>query len=223
MHILQQWFPRRSQKCKAILVTWFVYCLFTCFCVNVMCKRFLSPLSLSRFLLSTELQCSLSLHAASCLPVGAHLGGQQAPGKAQSGACVCLCVCVCFYICVCFPTVGAPSCLHFQNLVRCICVFHCIILNILYDKTIFSWLSVSWFPCVYSCTMLLLLTQVVTVEQQRALCRLGAISCGFLTRRLLQTEKVKQLRQTVQVRALLYPHTETHLYTQCRCIYYYIV
>uniref|UniRef100_A0A4W5PIK4 Uncharacterized protein n=1 Tax=Hucho hucho TaxID=62062 RepID=A0A4W5PIK4_9TELE len=46
--------------------------------------------------------------------------------------------------------------------------------------------------------MLLLLTQVVTVEQQRALCRLGAISCGFLTRRLLQTEKVKQLRQTVQ-------------------------
>lgn len=71
--------------------------------------------------------------------------------------------------------------------------------------------------------MLLLLTQVVTVEQQRALCRLGAISCGFLTRRLLQTEKVKQLRQTVQVRALLYLHTETHLYTQCRCIYYYIV
>ncbi|XP_038845362.1 centriolar coiled-coil protein of 110 kDa-like [Salvelinus namaycush] len=42
------------------------------------------------------------------------------------------------------------------------------------------------------------LSQVVTVEQQRALCRLGAISCGFLTRRLLQTEKVKQLRQTVQ-------------------------
>ncbi|XP_042172283.1 centriolar coiled-coil protein of 110 kDa isoform X1 [Oncorhynchus tshawytscha] len=41
-------------------------------------------------------------------------------------------------------------------------------------------------------------SQVVTVEQQRALCRLGAISCGFLTRRLLQTEKVKQLRQTIQ-------------------------
>ncbi|XP_045066868.1 centriolar coiled-coil protein of 110 kDa [Coregonus clupeaformis] len=42
------------------------------------------------------------------------------------------------------------------------------------------------------------LSQVVTIEQQRALCRLGAISRGFLTRRLLQTEKVKQLRQTIQ-------------------------
>uniref|UniRef100_A0AAY5KZN6 Centriolar coiled-coil protein of 110 kDa-like n=1 Tax=Esox lucius TaxID=8010 RepID=A0AAY5KZN6_ESOLU len=41
-------------------------------------------------------------------------------------------------------------------------------------------------------------SQVVTVEQQRALCRLGAIVHGFLTRRLLQTEKVKHLRQTVQ-------------------------
>ncbi|CAB1342443.1 unnamed protein product [Coregonus sp. 'balchen'] len=39
---------------------------------------------------------------------------------------------------------------------------------------------------------------VVTIEQQRALCHLGAISRGFLTRRLLQTEKVKQLRQTIQ-------------------------
>ncbi|KAL0993414.1 hypothetical protein UPYG_G00107500 [Umbra pygmaea] len=41
-------------------------------------------------------------------------------------------------------------------------------------------------------------SQVVTVEQQRALCHLAAITRGFLTRRLLQTEKVKQLRQTVQ-------------------------
>ncbi|XP_051744578.1 centriolar coiled-coil protein of 110 kDa-like isoform X3 [Ctenopharyngodon idella] len=42
------------------------------------------------------------------------------------------------------------------------------------------------------------LSQVVTAEQQRALCRLTAIVKGFLTRRLLRTEKVKHLRQTVQ-------------------------
>ncbi|XP_056089787.1 centriolar coiled-coil protein of 110 kDa [Rhinichthys klamathensis goyatoka] len=42
------------------------------------------------------------------------------------------------------------------------------------------------------------LSQVITVEQQRALCRLTAIVKGFLTRRLLTTEKVKHLRQTVQ-------------------------
>uniref|UniRef100_A0A3Q1GNV2 Centriolar coiled-coil protein 110 n=1 Tax=Acanthochromis polyacanthus TaxID=80966 RepID=A0A3Q1GNV2_9TELE len=39
--------------------------------------------------------------------------------------------------------------------------------------------------------------QVLTAEQQRAFCRIGAIIRGFLTRRLLQTEKVKHLRQTI--------------------------
>ncbi len=42
--------------------------------------------------------------------------------------------------------------------------------------------------------------QVVTAEQQRALCHLTAIVKGFLIRRLLKTEKVKHLRQTIQVR-----------------------
>ncbi|XP_073800262.1 centriolar coiled-coil protein of 110 kDa isoform X1 [Danio rerio] len=42
------------------------------------------------------------------------------------------------------------------------------------------------------------LSQVLTVEQQRALFRLTAIVKGFLIRRLLKTEKVKNLRQTVQ-------------------------
>lgn len=63
--------------------------------------------------------------------------------------------------------------------------------------------------------------QVVTAEQQRALCRLTAIVKGFLTRQLLRTEKVKHLRQTVQVRkhnkvfvyllikALLFDHLST--------------
>ncbi|XP_056144444.1 centriolar coiled-coil protein of 110 kDa-like [Lampris incognitus] len=41
------------------------------------------------------------------------------------------------------------------------------------------------------------LSQILTAEQQRALCRLGAVTRGFLTRRLLKTEKVKHLRQTV--------------------------
>ncbi|KAF3700188.1 Centriolar coiled-coil protein of 110 kDa Centrosomal protein of 110 kDa [Channa argus] len=39
--------------------------------------------------------------------------------------------------------------------------------------------------------------RVLTAEQQRALCRISAITRGFLTRRLLKTEKVKQLRQTI--------------------------
>ncbi|XP_035252916.1 centriolar coiled-coil protein of 110 kDa-like isoform X2 [Anguilla anguilla] len=39
---------------------------------------------------------------------------------------------------------------------------------------------------------------VLTPELQGALCRLSALARGFLTRRLLQTEKVKHLRQTVQ-------------------------
>ncbi|KAG8006971.1 hypothetical protein GBF38_023065, partial [Nibea albiflora] len=38
---------------------------------------------------------------------------------------------------------------------------------------------------------------VLTAEQQRAFCRIGAIIRGFLTRRLLKTEKVKHLRQTI--------------------------
>ncbi|XP_077069716.1 centriolar coiled-coil protein of 110 kDa isoform X1 [Siphateles boraxobius] len=42
------------------------------------------------------------------------------------------------------------------------------------------------------------LSQVITVEQQRAVCRLTSIVKGFLTRRLLRTDKVKHLRQTVQ-------------------------
>lgn len=42
------------------------------------------------------------------------------------------------------------------------------------------------------------LSQVLTDDQQRALCRLTAVVRGFLVRRLLKTEKVKHLRQTVQ-------------------------
>ncbi|KAM7372002.1 hypothetical protein PAMP_009201 [Pampus punctatissimus] len=38
---------------------------------------------------------------------------------------------------------------------------------------------------------------VLTAEQQRALCRIGAITRGFLTRRLLKIDKVKHLRQTI--------------------------
>ncbi|KAJ8346074.1 hypothetical protein SKAU_G00302670 [Synaphobranchus kaupii] len=41
-------------------------------------------------------------------------------------------------------------------------------------------------------------SQVLTPELHAALCRLGAVARGFLTRRLLKTEKVKHLRQTVQ-------------------------
>ncbi|XP_074553611.1 centriolar coiled-coil protein of 110 kDa isoform X2 [Halichoeres trimaculatus] len=41
------------------------------------------------------------------------------------------------------------------------------------------------------------LSLVLTAEQQRAFCRIGAIVRGFITRKLLKTEKVKHLRQTV--------------------------
>ncbi|KAM9780056.1 uncharacterized protein ccp110 [Neosynchiropus ocellatus] len=41
------------------------------------------------------------------------------------------------------------------------------------------------------------LSQVLTTEQQKAFCRVGAITRGFLTRRLLKTDKVRNLRQTV--------------------------
>ncbi|KAM8724610.1 centriolar coiled-coil protein of 110 kDa isoform 3-T4 [Acanthopagrus schlegelii] len=41
------------------------------------------------------------------------------------------------------------------------------------------------------------LSLVLTADQQRAFCRIGAIIRGFLTRRLLKTEKVKHLRQTI--------------------------
>uniref|UniRef100_A0AAV2KGW3 Centriolar coiled-coil protein of 110 kDa-like n=1 Tax=Knipowitschia caucasica TaxID=637954 RepID=A0AAV2KGW3_KNICA len=41
------------------------------------------------------------------------------------------------------------------------------------------------------------LSEVITPELQKAYCRICAITRGFLTRRLLKTEKVKQLRQTV--------------------------
>lgn len=62
--------------------------------------------------------------------------------------------------------------------------------------------------------------QVLTAEQQRAFCQIGAIIRGFLTRRLLKTEKVKHLRQTIVVSSqfgyLLYqmlylPHKESVL------------
>uniref|UniRef100_W5M4L6 Centriolar coiled-coil protein 110 n=1 Tax=Lepisosteus oculatus TaxID=7918 RepID=W5M4L6_LEPOC len=42
------------------------------------------------------------------------------------------------------------------------------------------------------------MAQSVPPELHRWLCRLTAVAKGFLTRRLLQTEKVKHLRQTVQ-------------------------
>ncbi|XP_019957321.2 centriolar coiled-coil protein of 110 kDa [Paralichthys olivaceus] len=41
------------------------------------------------------------------------------------------------------------------------------------------------------------LSLILTAEQQMAFCRIGAITRGFLTRRLLRTEKVKHLRQTI--------------------------
>ncbi|XP_067226035.1 centriolar coiled-coil protein of 110 kDa isoform X3 [Chanodichthys erythropterus] len=41
-------------------------------------------------------------------------------------------------------------------------------------------------------------TQDVCVEQMKPLCRLTAAARGFLTRRLLQTEKITHLRKTVQ-------------------------
>ncbi|XP_062388349.1 centriolar coiled-coil protein of 110 kDa-like isoform X2 [Sardina pilchardus] len=41
-------------------------------------------------------------------------------------------------------------------------------------------------------------SQVLSVDQQRVLCRLTAVVRGFLIRRLLKTDKVKHLRQTVQ-------------------------
>lgn len=51
--------------------------------------------------------------------------------------------------------------------------------------------------------------QVLTAEQQRAFCRIGAIIRGFLTRRLLKTEKVKHLRQTIVVSS--------------RCVFFYFI
>lgn len=51
--------------------------------------------------------------------------------------------------------------------------------------------------------------QILTAEQQTAFCRIGAITRGFLIRRLLKTEKVKHLRQTIMVRV----HTNPHAYT----------
>lgn len=44
--------------------------------------------------------------------------------------------------------------------------------------------------------------QVLTPEQQRAFCRIGALIRGFLTRRLLKTEKVKHLCHTIMVSSL---------------------
>ncbi|XP_059387459.1 uncharacterized protein LOC132121741 isoform X2 [Carassius carassius] len=41
-------------------------------------------------------------------------------------------------------------------------------------------------------------TQEVCVEQMKPLCRLTAVARGFLTRRLLQTDKITHLRKTIQ-------------------------
>lgn len=63
-----------------------------------------------------------------------------------------------------------------------------------------------------------LFAQVLSAKQQRALCHIGAIARGFLTRRLLKTEKVRHLRQTVAMRL----HTNTlswfiHKHTTKHC------
>ncbi|XP_028561679.2 centriolar coiled-coil protein of 110 kDa isoform X5 [Podarcis muralis] len=47
-------------------------------------------------------------------------------------------------------------------------------------------------------------SQVYSPEMKRKLNKISALAKGFLTRRLLQTEKLKQLRQTVKLRAALY-------------------
>lgn len=66
--------------------------------------------------------------------------------------------------------------------------------------------------CVWRCSLSGLLhsfvvcLQVLTAEQQRAFCRICAIVRGFLVRRLLKTEKVKNLRQTIVVRSSARKH-----------------
>lgn len=45
--------------------------------------------------------------------------------------------------------------------------------------------------------------KVYSSEMKRKLDKISALAKGFLTRRLLQTEKLKHLRQTVKVRGHL--------------------
>lgn len=66
-----------------------------------------------------------------------------------------------------------------------------------------------WYTHITSSGVLRPVPQVLTAEQQRAFCRIGAIIRGFLTRRLLKTEKVKHLRQTILVR-----RCDKNVYTQ---------
>ncbi len=51
---------------------------------------------------------------------------------------------------------------------------------------------------------------IVQEEQMKAFCRLTAVTRGFLTRRLLQTDKITQLRKTIQVHTHTHAHTHTH-------------
>ncbi|KAA0724835.1 Centriolar coiled-coil protein of 110 kDa [Triplophysa tibetana] len=58
-----------------------------------------------------------------------------------------------------------------------------------------------------------------SVEHMKGFCRLNAVARGFLTRRLLQTDKIKHLRKTVQV---LYTHTHTNRNTHT-LVYWYLL
>ncbi|KAJ8246247.1 hypothetical protein GJAV_G00265450 [Gymnothorax javanicus] len=55
-----------------------------------------------------------------------------------------------------------------------------------------------WGPPGVPCRPRNRVNQVIPPEQQGALCRVTAVARGFLTRRLLKTERLKHLRQTVQ-------------------------
>ncbi|KAI4888872.1 hypothetical protein NFI96_018538 [Prochilodus magdalenae] len=52
--------------------------------------------------------------------------------------------------------------------------------------------------CLTERSLCCLCFQLLPVEQQKAGCYLTAVGRGFLTRRLLQTEKIKHLRKTIQ-------------------------
>ena len=73
---------------------------------------------------------------------------------------------------------------------------------------ILTFISQTFLCSYHHISHLLLYSQVLTAEQQRALCRIGAITRGFLTRRLLKIDKVKHLRQTIVVRL------NSHIYTK---------
>uniref|UniRef100_A0A3B4GQ94 Centriolar coiled-coil protein 110 n=1 Tax=Pundamilia nyererei TaxID=303518 RepID=A0A3B4GQ94_9CICH len=61
------------------------------------------------------------------------------------------------------------------------------------EKKLISFILISHIFSMFFITF----SQVLTADQQKAFCRIGAITRGFLTRRLLKTEKVKHLRQTI--------------------------